>query len=312
MQPSPLMQFVTAILIIISLAGCHRARELRPRLILHGEPVGDDFWLSAPYILAVKIVSADPQGSPEPIYQGGPKTLQLIKYEAIVDNVIKGDLPNKNIAFFFFDKLDQRPRYQLRPGNRYITSLRDEGGILRSFADARQLKIEVNSGSHDQKDLPLALGPATTIAYILLTPGSDCDLQLFATTLRWPPISSVGPQYVNERLKQLQLNSDQYLRDTACEIAATIFWHRPKCLEHALQSSDSGIRRSAARFLDEDDVNLLPVLRSDPSYLFNKGWSDYIIEMFEIYTEDIRPEVRQAACAALRGFAPQRAVERCK
>jgi hypothetical protein len=307
-----MIKFATAIVIMISLAGCHRAHELRPRLILPGELVGDDFWLSAPYILAVKIVSADPQGSPEPIYQGGPRTLQLIKYEAIVDNVIKGDLPSKNIAFLFFDKLDQRPRYELRPGNRYITSLRSEGKTLRSFADAKQLSIVVNSGSHNQKDLPLELGPAATIAYILLTPGSDCDLRKFALSLRWPPISSVGPQYVNERLKQLQLNSDEYVRDSACEIAATIFWHRPKCLEHALHSSDTGIRRAAARYLNEDDVNLLGLLRSDPSSLFNKAWSDYIIEMFEIYTEDMRPEVRKAACAALRSFAPQRAVEHCR
>ena len=100
---------------------------LRPRLILQGENVGNEFWLAAPYILAVKIISATLDGSPEPIFEGGPKTLQLVRFVADVENVIKGELSDKRITFFFFVKVDQNPRYYLDPGKRYIVSLRHEG-----------------------------------------------------------------------------------------------------------------------------------------------------------------------------------------
>ena len=305
-------RLVVAIAIVSSLTGCRRAPELRPRLILQGEPVGDDFWLAAPYVLVVKIVRADLQGSPVATFQGGPRTLQLVKFAANVENTIKGDLPNTTISFFFYANPDLKPYYYLEPGKRYIVSLRSEGGVLRSWADASQLMIRVCSGSHNQKDLPLELGPDATIAYILLTPGADCDLQLFENNLFLSAYSHGDPGYVNQRLKQLQLSPDRALRDSACLTSATMFWHRPKCLEQCLDSPDSGTRRAAANRLAHDDANLLGWLRNNPSALFPKHWTDYMSQMFEIYTEDVRPEVRKAACASWRSFAPQQAAEHCR
>jgi hypothetical protein len=307
-----MIRLLIATTIIASLASCGRRSELRPRLILQGEPVGNDFWLAAPSILVVKIIAANLQGSRQPIYQGGPKTLQLIKFDALVENVIKGDLPyNHKVSFYFFAKVDQNPTYYLEPGKRYIVSLRSEGGVLRSWADATQLKIEVHSGSHRQQDLPLERGPSVTIAYILLTPGADFDPETFANTLGLPPNSYGGPQYVNERLKQLQLSPNRTLRDSACIAAARIFWHRPKCLEQAVESPDQSIRQDAAKYLKDDNVNLPKRLQDDPFSLFPGPWTDYMFQMFEIYTEDMRPEVRKAACADLRSLAPQRTVSNC-
>jgi len=54
------------------------------------------------------------------------------------------------------------------------------------------------------------------------------------------------------------------------------------------------------------------LLRDNPAALFSKAWTDYITQMFEIYTEDTRPEVRQAACASLRSFAPPQAKQYCR
>jgi hypothetical protein len=274
--------------------------------------MGGEFWLAAPYVVAVKIISANLQGSPQPIFQGGPRTLQLIKFKADVDNVIKGDLQDKTITFFFFAKLDQKPSYYLDPGKRYIVSLRSEAGVLRSWADATQLNIEVHSGSHNEQDLPLELGPAVTIAYILLTPGTDFDLDAFRYSLGWPPYSYGGPRYVNERLKQLQLHSNRNMRDSACLATASMFWHRPKCLEQAMDSPDSSIRQKARELLQDNSVNLLKQLRTYPFSLFPTSWTDYMIQMFDIYAEDMRPEVRKAACASLRSFAPHQTVEPCK
>jgi hypothetical protein len=307
-----LTRFIAAVILLCSLTGCG-APELRPRLILKAEPVGKDFWLDAPYILVVKIINANEQGSPQAIFQGGPKTLQLMRYEVNVENLIKGDLPAK-LTFFFFAKLDQKPHYDLLPGGRYIVALRSEGGVLRSWADATQLKIEVHSGSHSQNELPLDRGPETVIAYILLTPGADADLREFRNSLIW---SAYGdPAYVNQRLKQLTLSPDPGLRDSACFTIANSFWIRPKCLEQALGSPDSNTRKTAASFLEDNknDVDVLGLLRTNPTALFPipPPLVDNSLQKLEIYTEDMRPEVRRAACAALHNVAPQRVAEACK
>jgi hypothetical protein len=301
---------IAALVILGCTAGCRRAPELRPRLILEGELVGKDFWLAAPHVVAVKIIHADLQGRREPIFRGGPRTLQLVKFTANVENVIKGDLPRKEIAFFFFAKVDQNPTYFLYPGKRYIVSLRSEGGVLRSWADASQLKIEVNSGAHNQADLPLDIGPEAAIAYILLTPGAGCDPVIFGNTLGWPDYGG-DPGYVNQRLKQLRLNSNRFIRDSACLTAAMIFWHRPQCLEQCLDSPDSQLRRSAEAFLKTDDVNLPGLLRN-PSSLFPAHCDTYMSQMLEIYAEDMRPEVRKSACALLRSFWPRQDFGQCK
>jgi hypothetical protein len=277
---------------------------------LQGENVGDNFWLAAPYILAIKIISATPDRSPEPIFQGGPKTLQLIRFSADVENVIKGDISLKRITFFFFVKLDQNPNYYLDPGKRYIVSLRREGKLFRSWADASQLKIEVYSGTHDQTSLPLALGPGATIAYILLTPGPGCDIRVFENHLGWPPHSSAAPEYVDSLLKQLQTHPDPVLSASACIAAARTFGNRPKCLEHALKTPDKSLREAAEDLFFKDDVRLSARLRHDPLSLFPSAWTDYIYQMLDIYAEDARPDVRQAACEWLRRFGRTQAADR--
>ena len=324
-------RLIFGIVVLSFLAGCTRAPDLIPRLILQGEPVGEDFWLAAPYVVVAKIVRADPQGPRQPAFRGGPKDLQLVKFVANVENVIKGELPDKTIGFFFFVNLGLKPRYYLDPGRRYIVSLRREGGILRSWADASQLMIEVFSGSHAQKDLPLAppprepvsniperlppdVGPEATIAYILLTPGADCDLNMYAENLFRVRNRYGDRRYVNRLLKQLERHPHRKLRESACLAEADEFEYlRPKCLEQCLGSPDAGIRRDAERRLKEkDEVNLSGRLRHNVLSLFPTPWTDYMTQMFEIYAEDIRPEVREAACANLRNFAPQQAAEYCK
>ena len=302
---------IAALAVLSCLAGCRRVPELTPRLIFQGEPVGNDFWLSAPDVLTIKVVRADSLGSRQPVYPRGPKTLQLVKFTANVENVIKGDLPDKTISFFFYVKTDGKPYYYLDPGKRYIISLRREGDVLRSFADGTQLRIWVHSGFHNQKDLPVNLGPARTIAYILLTPGVDCDLKEFAQFLAFPDYDYREPAYLNDRLKELQLSSNRMLRDAACLAAARIFSYRPECIKQCLDSSDSNTRSAAAALLEGDDLNLSGLLRNNPSALFPKSWSDYISQMFIIYSEDARPDVREVACASLRAFAPEQAYEHC-
>jgi hypothetical protein len=324
-------RFVVVVAVLSFLAGCRRAPELIPRLIFQGDGVGDDFWLAAPYVVVVNIVNADLQGPRQPIYRGGPKDLQLVKFVANVENVIKGELPDKKIDFYFFAAPGWTADYYLHPGRRYIVSLRREGAVLRSWADATQLRIEVRSGSHDQKDLPLAPPPREpitnipeplppdrglqeTIAYLLFTPGQGCDLNEFARTLGMNPDRYGHPRYVIQLLKRLLQHPDRQIRETACFQLWDRFGYRPDCLEQCLKSPDSLTRQVAERRLKEEDDLPQRLLRSNGavSILFTGPEIDYIIERLGLYAEDMRPEVRKGACESLRRFAPQRAGEYCK
>jgi hypothetical protein len=286
---------------------------MQPRLILQGEPVGAEFWLAAPDILAVKVVSAQAEGPAIAAVPRGTRVLQLMKFTADIENVIKGNIRDKRIAFFFFAKLDQNPSYYLYPGKRYIVSLRGEAGVLRSWADAVQLSVEVFSGMHNQQELPLALGPGAAIAYILLTPGSEYDVQAFGRRLASSTADYyASPGYTRMLLTRLVDQPDPILRDSACLAMAQILWFRPTCLTRAAESPDESIRELARRLLRDDSGHVEELLRHDPLALLPSPWVDNISQRLEIYADDMRPEVRNAACQYLSLAFPGRTVQHCK
>lgn len=304
------------VFVFLSLAlseACHRQPNLTPRLILESEHVGRDSWLGAPYIAVVKIIHADLQGARQSLFQGGPKSLQLVRFDAQVENTIRGEFPSDTISFYFFAYLAQKHDYYLNPGKHYIVSLRSEGGVLRSFADGTQLNIEVYSGSHSQKDLPLELGPEAVIAYVRLTPGVDVDLDNFQRHLdgTWGP-SDGSPKYVYERLRILQTNSNPALRDAACVATALMFGQHAKCLQQAKHSAEASIRHTASESLGYDDPSLLRQLKSDPLSLLPAPWAEYAPQMLEIYADDTRLEVHKVACTSLRNLAPEKMAEHCE
>jgi hypothetical protein len=304
------LSLVTFVL-LVSLSGCHRVPPLVPRLIAQGEPVGDDFWLAAPYILVVKIVDEEWEGGRQAIFPGGEKVLQLVKFTANVENSIQGNLPQKTITFYFFAKIDTSPYYLLNPGERYIISLRREGAILRSWADGSQLKIWLHSGSHSQNELPLERGVRRTIAYIIMTPGADCDPSAFASDLLAPTYVWEDPAYMNQLLHKLETHPNRKIRELACIESAMNFGYRPKCLEQARNSPDSYIRERAETYLKEDS-HLGKLLKSNPAGLFSRNWTDYMSGMYEIYTEDIRPDIRKDACRHWLDLAPRQASQHCQ
>jgi hypothetical protein len=305
------MKYFLASAIICAFAGslcsCHRQPDLVPRLILEGEPVGREFYLSAPYIAVVKITNQAAAGPRKAIVEGEPKDLVLVKYDAIVENTIRGKFPTPNISFYFFMYFGQKHFYNLNPGERYIVSLRTEGGVFRSWSDATQLKIEVSSGSHNQQDLPLRLGPEATIAYILLTPGDDLPMDKYHLDgyqigmMRDGGDILVVPKYAYELLTNVQKHGDPRVRGAACRAGALIFPNLPKCV-----TADNPDPVARERLRDTLDM-----LQKTPSALLPERWNKYLLEMLEIYTDDARPAVRAAACADLRNIAPERKVANC-
>ena len=301
---------VTALAIL--LLGCQKTPELIPRLILQGEDVGEGFWLGAPLILVVRITQADQVGPRKPIVPHGPQVLQLVRFRAEVENVLEGELRERLISFYFVVKVNQATTYYLDPGKRYVVSLRREGGILRSWADATQLRIWIHSGRHQEGGLPRGLKIRDTIEYVLLTPGEECDLRDFAENLDWWPFVDADPGYIHHRLNLLEAHPDRAIRDAACLASASLFRYRPNCLSLAVGSPDGRVRETAQKLLRSDDSNLSSVLRKGPFALFPAAWTQYMSDTFEIYNEDLRPEVRNAACRAERVLSPQEAHESCK
>jgi hypothetical protein len=203
---------------------------------------------------------------------------------------------------------DQKHRYDFRPGVRYIVSLRKDGGVFRSWSDATQLKIEVDSGSHNQQDLPLQLGPEATIAYILITPGNDLaldDLAGYQSGLRRNQDDILAvPKYAYELAKNLQKHADPRVRGALCRGISGL-------LRHDLTNcpgADKPDPETAAERLRET----LELLQKTPSAVLPERWNNYLLEMLEIYTDDTRPAVRAAACADLRNIAPERKVANCR
>jgi hypothetical protein len=291
-----------------SLCSCHHQPELVPRLILEGKPVGREFYLSAPYIAVVKITNFAFVSNIKATPERPPTGLALVRYDAIVENSIRGTFPTPSISFYFFMNFDQKHRYDFRPGEHYIVSLRKDGGRFRSWSDATQLKIEVDSGSHNQQDLPLRLGPEATIAYILITPGNDLrmdhlDGYQIGLMKNEEDILSV-PKYAYELVRNLQQHADPRLRGALCRGISGLLTHD--------QNDCPGADKPDPETAGERRRETLEFLQKTPSALLPERWNNYLLEMLEIYAADARPAVRAAACADLRNIAPERRVANCR
>lgn len=306
------MKTICAAILAASMLGAQEP-VLQPRVVPPRRGL-QDFWLSAPEVLVVKIVNFELKGPRRKFSSKGGVILQLINFNAEVENVLKGSGVGNNINFYFFAKPDQKQQQFLSPGKRYIVSLRKEGKVLRSFSDGSQLALEVHSGRHDQPT-PADLGLYETIAYILLTPGSDFDLQKFSYFLPESvahALDYASPKYIATPLSQLQVSSDDALRDLGCITLAQYFWFRPKCLRPPSEYRDSNLREIAKGF-DDRDVQLAVVngIRDDPFAFFSTPDKRYVTEWLELFTSDIRPEVRKAACDKLNSLRPRENFSNC-
>lgn len=302
------------VLLSLIVGGCSRDLNLHPRILRQTEPVSSGFWLSAPHVLVITIRTAVLKTSYESP-QDKQAVLQLVEFTADVENVISGQPVGREVRFYFFVDPSQRPRYWLSPKQRYIVSLRRDGKVLRSMADVKQLAIPVHSGRHEQATLPSDASPGRKIAYLLLTPGIDCDISRFIQHLALWELDDYAPeQYVFLLMKRLQTHSDRRLRDAACLATAKGFWFRPSCLSSCLASPDADVRQSAERLVNEEDdkLQLIDRLERDPLSLLPPRFKASIETKLEVYVEDMRPEVRRLACVNLRRMFPQREIPRCK
>ena len=89
------------------------------------------------------------------------------------------------------------------------------------------------------------------------------------------------------------------------------FGVRPGCLQSALDASDIHLRELAQRLLHNDDPGLAHLLEQDPIGFVGGSEGQYSIERLELFTADLRQDVRKAACDKLKALRPREKFPNC-
>ena len=181
-----------ALMFVIAL-GCTRAADLEDSLDKSQYSELFDHKLrvevSAPIILAGRVVKFTNVGKPRPSPGDPPVRTQLTRITIDVETVIKGGISTSTVEFFYFTFATENytdlgmPRYTPKFGQRRIFFLKSEKGSLRSVGDVTDYTLTLRSGRHS-KDYCQGQNPGCCIARMLLIPGeSGFDKDAFARDL---------------------------------------------------------------------------------------------------------------------------------
>lgn len=103
--------------------------------------------------------------------------------------MLKGDLPQQQIEFYFFQFFNRgsqadfgRIRYIPAVGQRRVYFLRKDGEVLRLIGDVADYTLGV-SGGPPQHDICKSLTPGCCLSQLLMTPGVTPDPDTFAHDL---------------------------------------------------------------------------------------------------------------------------------
>jgi hypothetical protein len=297
--------------------------HLCPRIVLPGDGVGETFWLSAPQIAVVRIQRAEWTGPEIEITPPQKVVVRLVSVDAVVENVIRGNLEEGSSRFYFFANTLSANGYHtvlgwLAPGERYLVFLREDGSVLRTQADVSGFSIRIRSGFHDlipgpQSGPPAA--PGLAIAHIALTPSPDFE-KGFAANIQhtYGEIAQFAPPYETARLLRLLLkHQDPDIRAQACLTLSSNYRYRDPCLQELLRSASEGVRQQAARWLkmQSSRQSLLRSLIDDPLSLSTSGRIDDLSGDLELFALDLDPAVRKQACDTLHTLFPLRRFSVC-
>jgi hypothetical protein len=164
--------------------------------------------------------------------------VRLVKADVLIENVLKGDVHGRNMAFYFY-----YPAYGfslpslniIGPHDRAILFLRWDHGALRSVNDVYESCIHLATGSHPD----LKVGPQKTVEQAIteacILPGSKGDLNRQS----WPYLIEhgahvgeelIGSQRTVELLNSLLNYPDYRVKTEACLAAANLSPTKPSCL----------------------------------------------------------------------------------
>jgi hypothetical protein len=317
------MQLRLVFITLIPILALAQDPRLCPRIVLPGDGVGETFWLFAPQIAVVRILRAEWTGPEIEITPPQKVVVRLVSVDAIVENVVRGDLKEGSSRFYFFANTLSANGYHtvlgwLAPGERYLVFLREDGNVLRTQADVSGFSIRIRSGFHDLVPGPRMgspVAPGLAITRIALTPSPDFEKGFAANVQHtYGEIAQFAPPYETARLlRQLLKHEDPDVRAQACLTLSSNYRYRDPCLPELLRSANEGVRQQAARWLkmQPSSQSLLRSLIDDPLSLSKSGRVDDLSGDLELFAIDLDPAVRKQACDTLHTLLPLRRFSAC-
>jgi len=314
------------LLLLLAQVAQSQPPTLVPRVLLPGEGVGSSFWLTAPYIGVIAVRSTDWIGDPVEITPPGELVVRLVRVDAEVESVVKGELQKGPLQFYFFVNVPSANGYNtylswFEPGRRYVAFLRRDGENFRTMTDLVTMNIRIRSGRHSEdlaiQSEPVGTNPGFEIAYATLTPSADYEPG-FAENIdnaleEAQEFSSPGQAF--KMMRKLLVHPDDSIREHACMSLMSTYGYLDPCLLKLVDSKDAAIRAQAERnmhYAANTSIRpVLAVLKNDPSSLSRSGRVEDLADSLEVFTFDLDSRVRSQACESLRRLFPSRQYANC-
>jgi hypothetical protein len=272
-------------------------------------------FLSAPIVVAGRVVSVSPVGGPRPANRAPDQLIQLTKATIHVENVLRGRVPTGSASFYYYGFSDQNagysgpPTFRTAVGDRRIFFLTFERGDLRSVGDVRDYTLAVVLGSHEG----MKIGGATLgeqIAELLFSPGASFapdDLEPNLAIL-CPLTDRIASRANTVRLLRALLR-DERLRASVCLYLAKGYEGQYACLESLRDDAtqDAKVRAEADRLWRFQRTRSIALAEAVAKYPLDAlssipipSGAQQVKQELQLLLDDPEPKMRSAAMSALR------------
>jgi hypothetical protein len=226
----PLKNLLTALALSLAL-GCAGSSKLRDRFRKTDcrLPFEERLRLEAraPIIVCGRVLRADAVGQPHTSPGDRRIKTQLTRIEIELEEVIRGNVPDDPLVFYYFtysadnDRDLGVPRYIPEPGQRRIYFLMRDAGVYRSVGDVTDFTLKMPSGIH-RRDFCRGKEPGACMAEMLLTPGEGFEVEAFVARLTVDAYAASilgSPAQVRGLLDRLRTMPDARVAGRAAEVA---------------------------------------------------------------------------------------------
>jgi len=194
---------------------CTRVPRLRP----YDEGTNNQYLLTAPLIVVGLVERDELVGKPVPSPPHAP--LQLHKVTVHVENVLKGAMPERTIAVYYFTFANLNVGFRIlifhREPVRRVLWLRKDNGVYRTACDWQNCTVWITSGSHPgYKPDPNASLDQTLVDLTLTRGEGPVDNHRFAEELDQFVGRAGLDGYTIEKLRHLALTESPEVKNKAC------------------------------------------------------------------------------------------------
>lgn len=181
----------------------------------------DERVAGVPIILVGRVTGSSAVGKPRRSVWGASGEVQMYRVNVSVENLLKGDLSEKNIPVFYFVRWgawEGPPRLgSWRIGDREMFFLQSNAGVLRTICDNYQhCVLPVFTGAHPGWSPDPKTGVGYQIIDFLLTRGKGCSDEDLIRQIQRTPSFDINNWSAIHKLEQLAENEPTAVRDEAC------------------------------------------------------------------------------------------------